>query len=256
MPIIDADLSQIEWRVAAYLSQDPTMIHEINNGIDQHAAACVDLMERELTKENRNDAKIFNFRMIFDGSAYGFYMDNKMPNFTQKKWTTIVDRFKEKYRALFTYHSKNLMEVRNSGGWLRAQSGRYYRFHKRYKQGHGWDYSPSQVANKLIQAMAAEIMKLAIIHIRRKLKPMPEVLLIDQVHDSIIIDCPEKYVDKVATICYNVFIELPVLIEKYLTGKPFNVLLEGEVDVGPTWGEVAPYIGSKCGSPIYHNKGK
>jgi len=227
------------------------MIHEINNGIDQHAAACVDLMERELTKENRNDAKIFNFRMIFDGSAYGFYADTKMPNFSKKKWELIVDRFKEKYKALFTYHQKNLMAVRSNGGWLRAESGRYYRLHKQYRKGHGQDYSPSQVANKLIQAMAAEIMKLAIIHIRKRLAHLPEVLLINQVHDSIIIDCPEKHVDTTAKICYNTFIELPQLIEKHLTGKPFNVLLEGEVDVGPTWGEVKPYIGSKKGEPIY-----
>jgi DNA polymerase I-like protein with 3'-5' exonuclease and polymerase domains len=60
--IVDADLSQIEWRVCADLTQDPVMMQEIIEGRDQHAFTCTELMELPLTKENRTDAKIFNFR--------------------------------------------------------------------------------------------------------------------------------------------------------------------------------------------------
>ncbi len=64
MGILQLDLSQIEWRGAAWLSQDAVMMHEINSGVDQHNAACTDLMELELTKENRFFAKIFNISMV------------------------------------------------------------------------------------------------------------------------------------------------------------------------------------------------
>jgi len=62
--ILDADLAQIEWRIAADLSEDPTMIADLLAGVDQHAATCTspDMMALPLTKANRQDAKIFNFR--------------------------------------------------------------------------------------------------------------------------------------------------------------------------------------------------
>ena len=61
--VLNADLSQIEWRVAAFLSQDPTMITEINSGVDQHTASCTNLMKLPLNKLNRFYAKTFNFRI-------------------------------------------------------------------------------------------------------------------------------------------------------------------------------------------------
>jgi DNA polymerase I-like protein with 3'-5' exonuclease and polymerase domains len=64
--ILDVDLSQIEWRVVAALTGDKAMMDEIRNKVDQHAAACVDLMEFPLNKENRTLAKIFNFRAKID----------------------------------------------------------------------------------------------------------------------------------------------------------------------------------------------
>lgn len=68
--IYQVDLSQIEWRGAAFLSQDPVMIGEINDKIDQHARAVTELMEMKFTdkkdpesKKNRDHAKVFNFRI-------------------------------------------------------------------------------------------------------------------------------------------------------------------------------------------------
>ncbi len=62
--IIDADLSQIEVRVCAFLSQDKTMIEEIKAGIDMHKANCINMLELPFTKENRNHAKTAIFRII------------------------------------------------------------------------------------------------------------------------------------------------------------------------------------------------
>lgn len=64
MPIISADAKQLEWRVAAFLSQDEVMMREILDGVDAHNMNCVALMELPLTDDNRTDAKIFGFRMI------------------------------------------------------------------------------------------------------------------------------------------------------------------------------------------------
>ena len=124
--IVDADLAQIEWRCAAFLSQDPVMIEEINNGVDQHAAACVDLMELPLTKDNRTDAKIFNFRMIYGGSPYSFFMDYKMPDFSQAKWQGVYDAFYKKYHGLNDWHEQLMRDVYANKGVITIPTGRRF----------------------------------------------------------------------------------------------------------------------------------
>lgn len=62
--IVDCDLSQIEWRVCAFLAQDEVAMTEIREGVDGHSDNCVNVLELPLTKENRTDAKVFLFRTI------------------------------------------------------------------------------------------------------------------------------------------------------------------------------------------------
>ena len=54
------------------------------------------------SKQNRVNAKVFNFRMIYGGSAYGFYKDPKMPNFSKRKWEKAVEAFNTKYSGFMT----------------------------------------------------------------------------------------------------------------------------------------------------------
>lgn len=62
--IVSIDASQLEWRVAALLSQDATMIAEITEGVDAHSYNCEHILKLPVTPENRTATKVFTFRMI------------------------------------------------------------------------------------------------------------------------------------------------------------------------------------------------
>jgi DNA polymerase I-like protein with 3'-5' exonuclease and polymerase domains len=234
--IMQYDLSQIEWRAAAFLSQDETMMHEVNSGIDQHSAACVDLMEQKLTKENRFYAKIFNFRMIYDGTFFGFWRDRKMPNFSKQKWIDIIERFWDKYFGLRKYIDKNVDEVYRTKR-LKIFTGRFFKF-RRTKRG---EYNTSQIANYPVQGLAGgDILPLLTVVIRRGMRKLNlKSKMILTVHDSIVFDVSKDEVDKLASLCIKVGELLPKYIENYF-GMPWNVKLAGEVEIGKTYGSIRP----------------
>jgi DNA polymerase-1 len=242
--ILDADLSQIEWRSAAFLSQDPVMIDEISSGVDQHASACTDLMELPLNPANRNGAKGFNFRMIYadeNVAPYAFYKDPSMPRFSKKKWVKIVDDFYEKYSGLEAWHRQIVQEVYKSGGYLKGPTGVTWEFFKQTKRNGSVDYNKAQIYNYPVQGISAQIIKLASIYILRRVRnDNLDAKLIMQVHDSLIWDCVKKDLDKLANHCYIIFKGLPTLLSKFFEIE-WNVPLTGEIKVGPTWGETNDY---------------
>lgn len=236
--ILDADLSQIELRVAAHLSNDAVMIKEIINGIDMHAATCQDLMEMEVTKSNRNAAKGFNFRAIFanpETSWYGYYMDTKMPDFTQDKWKSIVKGYFDKYNGLAKWHEEIIQEVFEVGEY-RGPTGRYWKFSKDIVKGVR-TYSPNKIRNYMVQGTAGDIIKLCmlVINQRRLKEGLVRSKPIMTVHDSLVWDTPVEEYQRLAEIHVEVFRETPKLCLKYF-GFELRVPITGEVEVGDTWG--------------------
>lgn len=217
------------------------MLKEIRAGVDQHAATCVDLMEKELTPENRTSAKIFNFRAIFANpktSWYGYYMDPTMPNFSQKKWQTILNNFYEKYAGLGLWHDKIVQQVYKAGE-LRGPTGRIWSFDKKLIKG-AWDYNVSQIYNTPVQGTAGDIMKVCLLELASAFKAYPEIHMIMIVHDSFIFDIPDHHFKFVADTCLDVFNAVPVLMQKYF-GMHVNCPITGEVKYGPSWGEMQTY---------------
>ena len=236
---VHVDLSQIEWRGAAWLSQDKTMIHEINNGVDQHIATVKNLMELKFTtkddpesKDNRTKAKVFNFRMIYGGSEWGFKLDVNMPNFTLKKWIRIIKEFFRKYYGLNNFHKHCIKTVYKTGKYI-LPTGRWFQFHRKIQKDGSFDYSPNQIRNLPISGMSGgDILPLMIVIIRRGLrKAGVEHKLALTVHDSLIIDTTDENRDKVAKLCYAVGNNLDKYIKAYY-GLDWNVKLECEVEVG------------------------
>lgn len=240
--ILDVDLSQIEWRVVACLTMDQVMIKEILDKVDQHAAACVDLMELPLNKENRTDAKIFNFRAIYanpETAAWAYFMDHKMPSFTQKKWQRIMDGFYEKYSGMFYVHQDWIAQVRKSGQIV-GPTGRVWKFEKELKKG-VWDYSVTRIRNYPVQGTAGDVIKVALVYLRKRLAKFPMVKMLMTVHDSIIFDLPAELAHEVARICIDTFNEIPDLMLKHF-GWKMPVPIDGEADIGPSWGELERII--------------
>jgi DNA polymerase-1 len=240
--IMQVDLSQVEWRVAAELAHDKVMINEINSGIDQHSAALTDLMEEKWSKEGRSNAKFFNFRMIYGGTAYGFFMDQNMPNFTLKKWEQTVKNFFAKYFKLKEWQDDNVVFVEKNG-YLRAPTGRLFIFHKILRK-RGLDvYNERQVKNYPVQGIAGgDILPLASVIIRRglQLRGLSSKFILT-VHDSLVLDYKEEERERLIQLLSEVVNNLRSYVKAYFE-IPWESRLEGEIELGPNYGSLTDII--------------
>jgi len=226
--IVAADLSQLEWRVGALLSNDEVMIQEILDGADVHSANAINFFG---DIEYRKVAKFFTFRLLYGGSAYGFYMDHKMPRFPIKKWESIVNNFYEKYSGLQRWQTENIKHVVRHGT-MTIPSGRFFKFRKINGQ-----YSPRHVKNYPVQGFSFDIMALAMLIIRKKMGNY-KTMMIGQVHDEVVFDCVKSEFNDIARICIKVFENIPQYMEEYW-GLKSPVPFTGTIEVGNNYEEMA-----------------
>lgn len=228
----DVDLSQLEWRCAAFMSQCPVMMDEILSGADQH-----NIIAEKYFNNDRKPAKIFNFRMIYGGSWYSYYADPAMPAFSMRKWQDIVNGFYEHYYGLRKWHDKIIAYVQ-ANGFLQIPTGRWYRFHKDDpKTG---NYRDQKIKNYPVQGLAtADIAPLALVLIAKQMRERRfRSKIIGAVHDSITFDLVSKEIESIRDLSLNVLINLPKYIQQ-VYGFEFNLPLSGDFKLGPNWGEVA-----------------
>jgi DNA polymerase-1 len=236
--IMVADLAQIEWRVAAFLSRDPVMMREVLEGIDCHTDNAIRFFKADPADKNwkniRTDAKIFVFRMIYGGSAYGFYMDPKMPSYSKKQWFNIVRDFQDKYKGLIAWQEENLRIASQNNGVIISPTGRRFKFDRDVRKG---GYKRTQVCNYPVQSVAtADIMPLAMVIIYRAMRNAGlRAKCRGQVHDSLIFDTPDNELHKLSRLCINVFEALPKKIEE-TWGFEFDLPLTGDIEYGPNYG--------------------
>lgn len=225
----------MEWRVAAYLSQDPIALKEIYDGVDYHLDNALKFFG---DAKYRTDAKIFGFRLLYGGSAYGMYMDSSMPRFSLKRWEQIVLEYYEKYKGIQQWQNNNIREVTKNKGFLVSPSGRILTFPKEGSKG----YSIRKIKNYPVQSFAtADIMILATVVLYKRMKAIGlKSQMICQVHDSIVFDVIKEENDALARLSVKTFEDLPELMGKFWKIN-FNVPLTGEYECGPDYGSLSKY---------------
>lgn len=228
--IINSDAKALEVNCAAFLSQDPVLLDEVRNGFDMHSSN-----QEMLGLPSRLIAKIFVFRLIYGGSAYAYSVDADFAvcNFSQKKWQYIIDKFYEKYKGLYAWHTKIVQEVIQTGQ-LVMPTGRVYKYSTsvNYKGERVWPRTT--ILNYPVQGLGADIMTIIRVDFYNRLRnqlPVLEAKIINTVHDSIVIDCPKKEVDTIANMLYNIYIDIPKNFEK-LFGIEYNLPLTNEISIG------------------------
>jgi DNA polymerase-1 len=243
--ILECDISKAEWVAVACLCRDKVMMAEIHAGVDPHTenakkffGAKFDKNGDPLTKKDselRTVAKIMTFRLIYGGSAYSFYMDQKMPNYSKKKWEQIVEEFYEKYSGLAAWQAENVRRVIRNGGVLRNPTGRKFRFFKGPK-----GYRPQQIKNFPVQAFAtADMMPLAMTVIYKKFIAAGfKSLMIGQVHDAIIFDVFACEMEAIAKLCRDVYRKLPEYVMQLWPEINFDLPMDGDADYGKSWGDL------------------
>ena len=240
--IVNLDLGQIEWRMAAELSRDPVMLYEIKNKVDVHADNAIRFFgagefdpDSEEFGKLRTAAKVMTFRLLYGGSANGFYRDQNMPRYSLARWREIVAAFYEKYKGLAAWQQNNVLRA-NKDGYLRNPSGRFLTFEEETTWEGLTEFSQKQIYNYPVQSCSADIMYLAMYYVNKRVKEAKlNADMVLQVHDSMVFDCTKEDARKLCEIGISTFEELPKLALAYF-GWEIDVPLTGDAELGYNYG--------------------
>lgn len=195
--LLSADYSQIELRVIAALSGEPNMIQSFANGEDIHrstAAKVFNVALGDVTKEQRSHAKTVNFGIIYGVSAFGL---SNQTNLSRSESAELIDAYYQSYPRLKAYIAEQIEKARELG-YVQTISGR-----RRYLRDINSQNAVVRGAaernavNAPIQGSAADIIKIAMINIHKRLKDenLKSKMLL-QVHDELVFDAHKSELDK------------------------------------------------------------
>lgn len=246
--LLQCDAAGLELRVAAFLSQDTVLIQELWDGADTHRDNQLrfkfpgwDISDKsdETYKLGRLRAKTFVFRTLYGGNEYSFVQDPDFTSISKSKsyWLDIINTYYDKYKGIKKWHVDIIREVVQTGK-LVSPTGREYKFEK-----FNGEYKDTQIKNYSVQGTGADIMALARVSFHNRLKKLnlKDCLLVNTVHDSIVLDCDKRHLEVIGNLCHEVFRDIPANFEK-LFGVKYNVPMACEVLYGDDWENMQEYV--------------
>ncbi len=226
--LLSADYSQIELRVLAHLSGDPTLLEAFAEEHDIHrmtAASIFQVNEALVTPAMRAAGKTVNFAVVYGQTPFGL---SGQLGVTQAQAKKYIDQYFEKYSGVREYREKVLAEARE------RKEVRTYMGRRRFvpeidsKNTMSRNLAERIAFNTVIQGTAADIIKKAMVEIEAEMreKRFKSHLLL-QVHDELVFEAENSELN-----------ELRELVRRRMEGAvPFRVTLKVEMGVGPNWGE-------------------
>ena len=220
--ILEADFAQLEFRTAAFLSQDKTAMKEIEDGFDVHSyTASVISDAGEPT--TRQEAKAHTFAPLYGATGFG----------RSAAQATYYKHFTEKYKEVGVWHTRLAKEVLNTNK-LRIPTGREFAFPDVERYGSGKISHFTQVKNYPVQSLAtADIVPCVLLEIENKLGQLKSCI-VNSVHDSIVIDVHPLEEQRVLTLIKSIDNNLKDLIQSQFNIE-FNVPLKLDVKLGDNW---------------------
>jgi DNA polymerase-1 len=221
-----ADYSQIELRIIAALSNEENMIQAFKNGQDIHATTAAKVYGiplEEVTREQRGNAKAVNFGILYGQGAFTLADQIGM---SRKEAKALIAAYYETYPTLKSYMAKQVDFARENG-YVETVSGRR-RYLKNINSQNGMVRSGDErnAVNAPIQGSAADIIKIAMIRIQKKLEEgnyKSKMLL--QVHDELVFD---MHKDELETL-------QPIIKYEMENAFELSVPLDVEVGIGENW---------------------
>ncbi len=227
--LVSADYSQFELRLAAVMAEDTELIDMFNRDVDVHTATAAQVYGREpedVTKQMRRAAKVINFGILYGMSPHGLSV---AANMTYEQAGHFIDRYKELRKPLFDYIDR-IKEFARKEGYVETLLGRRRPMPDIHSSNFMVRSGAERAAiNMPIQGTEADIMKLAMTKVDELLHDQHnDCRQLLQIHDSILVECPEAVADRVADLLKetmeNIY-ELPVK-------------LTVDTTVGHNWGEL------------------
>ncbi len=224
--LLAADYSQIELRIIAALSEEENMISAFQNGEDIHASTAAKVFNvalDEVTREQRSNAKTVNFGIIYGVSAFGL---SNQKNLSRGEAKELIDTYYETYPKLRAYMSQQIQFARDNGYVETVLHRRRYLKDINSRNAVVRGAAERNAVNAPIQGSAADIIKLAMINIHKKLeegKYKTKMLL--QVHDELVFDAHKDELETIQSLIKN----------EMENAFKLSVPLDVEIGLGNNW---------------------
>jgi DNA polymerase-1 len=224
--LVDADYSQIELRVLAHIAQDENMYRAFREGLDIHTVTASQVFgvdPEDVTSLQRRHAKAVNFGIVYGISEFSLSDDIGVSRWEARDY---IDSYLANYRGVKEYMKTVVDNARNCGYTETLFGRRRYipeLKHSNYNVRQG---AERMTLNTPIQGTAADLIKLAMIRVDAALREkFPEAKLLLQVHDELIVECPEEIAEAVARLVSRQMESVAQL----------DVPLTAEAKIGKSW---------------------
>ncbi len=198
--ILSADYSQIELRILAFLSGDPSLIDAFSKGLDIHSQTASIIYNKDIadvTSDERRYAKVINFGLMY---GMGPQRIHRELNISQQEAVEFVENYFAKFPTIRSYLDKSLDEA-NKTGYVQTILGRKLFLPDLYSRDNRRAGDARRVAiNMPIQGSAADIIKLAMITLDEKIKDDPQIKMIIQVHDELVFEVHKEALERASEL--------------------------------------------------------
>ena len=222
--IVEADFAQLEFRVAAFLSQDKTAIEEVTTGFDVHSYTAKVITDAG-QRISRQDAKSHTFAPLYGASGFG-----RTP-----AEAAYYEQFTKKYSGIAKWHKELAREALGTGK-IRTPSGREFSFPDVVRRSNGSVTYFTQIKNFPVQSFAtADIVPISLIYIDKMLGiNQMQSCIVNTVHDSIVIDVHPNEKEKVLRVIKAANESLIEIVNRKWN-IDFNLPLLLEAKIGDNW---------------------
>ena len=226
--LVDADYSQIELRVLAHIADDKAMQKAFCDRVDIHTATASQVFGvpvEEVTPLQRRHAKAVNFGIVYGISEFSLAEDIGVSRYEAREY---IDNYLANYKGVRAYMKQVVADAREIGYTQTLYGRRRYIPELKSSNFNIRSGAERITLNTPIQGTAADIIKLAMIRVENALRETyPEAKLLLQVHDELIVECPEEQAGEVAA-----------LVSREMEGvASLKVPLTAEAHFGKSWYE-------------------
>lgn len=227
--LIGVDYSQIELRVLAHYTQDKILLEAFNNNQDIHARTASEIFDvplGEVSSEQRTLGKTLNFALLYQQGAYS---TAKQLGISIQEAQDFINKYFEKFSTVKDFMFETLEAAREKNYVETAWGRRRYTKainadNMKYRQ-----VAERQAFNAPLQGTAADLMKVTMLELNKKLKKLsPEINILLQVHDELLIEVPKELAQKAQDLTQKVM----------LKNNKLKVPLDISIATGNNWAEI------------------
>ncbi|MFE4350787.1 DNA polymerase I [Peribacillus butanolivorans] len=224
--IFAADYSQIELRVLAHIANDSGLVEAFQAGMDIHTKTAMDVFHvsaEEVTSNMRRQAKAVNFGIVYGISDYGL---SQSLGITRKEAGEFIEKYLRSFPGVQEYMEESIHEARQKGYSTTLLQRRRYIPEITSRNFNIRSFAERTAMNTPIQGSAADIIKLAMINMNKRLKKEGlKTRMLLQVHDELIFETPPEELE----------ILKKIVPEEMENAIELNVPLKVDYAYGPTW---------------------